>query len=75
MEINFFCLIEVDTKNSGGGMVTAEIKLNEQPVKFDLIKLDETKYELRLIPNKVGVYQIHMFLNGQSIKGKLKMFF
>jgi hypothetical protein len=50
-------------------MVTAEIKLNEEPVKFDLIKIDATKHELRLVPTRVGIYQIHMFLNGQSIKG------
>lgn len=62
-------LTKVDTKNSGGGVVTAEIKLDDEPIKFDLMKMDETRYELRLIPNRCGIYQVHMYLNLQPIKG------
>lgn len=49
--------------------MTAEIKLDEEPVKFDLLKIDETRYELRLIPVRCGIYQIHMHLNLIPIKG------
>ncbi|RNA20284.1 Filamin/ABP280 repeat containing protein [Brachionus plicatilis] len=59
----------VDTTNSGGGLVTAEIKLDNQMVTFDLKKINDTNYELKLIPRQVGEYKIFMFLNNQSVKG------
>ena len=65
----YFHFVLVDTKNLGGGLITADIKLNEQRVKFDLRKIDDTKYELRLVPSKVGTYQVYMFLNGDLVKG------
>lgn len=49
--------------------MTAEIKLNNKAVIFDLNKIDETKYELKLIPRQIGEYKIYMFLNNQSVKG------
>ena len=31
--------------------------------------MDDTRYELRLVPNRCGIYQVHMYLNMQPIKG------
>lgn len=67
MELNN--IKKVDTKNSDGGLVTAEITLDNEMVTSDLKKIDETKYELKLVPKQLGEYKIHMFLNNQPVKG------
>ncbi|CAF0722239.1 unnamed protein product [Brachionus calyciflorus] len=61
--------LSIDTKSSGGGLVTAEIKLNDKSVEFDLAKVDKTKYELKLLPKQIGEYKVFVYLNNQFVKG------
>ena len=48
--------------------MTAEIKLNNQSIKFDLKRISNTKYEICLTPTQSGVYQIHIYLNGHQLR-------
>lgn len=38
-------------------------------VKFDLNKIDDTKYEIKLLPKHAGDYKVYMYLNNESVKG------
>ena len=59
----------VDTKKSVGGPITAEIKLDEEKVDFELKKVDESKYELKFSPEKNGIHSVYIYFNGKPIKG------
>lgn len=59
----------VDTKNPNNGPITAQVKHNDKLVKFDIIKQDETKYDLRFLPVDVGIYHVSIFMGGQEVKG------
>ena len=67
---NIFIFFKVNTKKSFGGQLTADIKLNDQAINFDLNKIDDSRYEIKLLPTKTGTYQVHVYLNGQSVSGK-----
>lgn len=60
---------KVDTNRVDAGTLTAEITIDDQNVKFDLKKVDKTKYEIKLIPRISGVYKVRLFLNDLTVKG------
>lgn len=64
-----FLKIKVNTQQTLGGLLTADIKLNDQTVNFDLNKIDETRYEIKLLPTKAGIYQVHVYLNQVPVTG------
>jgi hypothetical protein len=51
------------------GTLTAQILLNDKQVNFDLNQINETKYEIKMLPNKTGNYKVRIFLNGVKVKG------
>ena len=38
-------------------------------INFDLNKIDETQYEIKLLPTKTGTYQVNVYLNGLAVDG------
>jgi hypothetical protein len=59
----------VDTTNPNSGPVTAEVKLGEKQIKFEICKFDETKYDLKFLPINVGVYHVYIYMAGQQVRG------
>jgi hypothetical protein len=49
--------------------VTAEVKYGDKPIKYEIIKMDETKYDLKFLPVNVGLYHVHVYMGGQQVKG------
>jgi len=68
---NLFFIHEsiVNTRQTSGGLLTADIKLNDQTINFDLNKIDETRYEIKLLPTKTGIYQVNVYLNQVPVSG------
>ncbi len=61
--------ILIDTNRIDAGLLSADITLNDKKVNFELIKLDATKYEIKLTPTSHGVYKVRLLLNGLTVKG------
>jgi hypothetical protein len=68
---NLFFIHEsiVNKQQTLGVLLTADIKLNDQTINFDLNKIDETRYEIKLLPTKTGIYQVNVYLNQVPVSG------
>ena len=49
--------------------MSAEVTFHDKQINFELRKIDDTKYEIKLLPTRAGAYKVRLFLNGISVKG------
>ena len=63
------CFFLVDTNRVDAGILSADITLNDKKVKFEMNKVDGTKYEIKLLPRSAGIYKVRLLLNGLTVKG------
>jgi hypothetical protein len=61
--IKSICYFQVDTKNPNSGTVKSTVHMNNISIVHDLIKTNDTKYDLKFLPTLPGLYEINIYLN------------